>query len=94
MNTCSECLPVASSPLVIKMPSVFITATNSNVVKVLEKQQKQAETKSHMVNTEYIATYYIIRIYAYGVEIFLGKCPTTISSRVTATAYSCIMYIR
>jgi len=45
MNTCSECFPDASGPLVIKMPSGSITAANSNVVKVLEKQQKQAETK-------------------------------------------------
>jgi len=42
MNTCSECLPDASGPLVIIMPSGSITATNSSVAKVLEKQQKQA----------------------------------------------------
>jgi len=38
------------------MPNGSITATNSSVVKVLEKQQKQAETKSHVVNAKYIAT--------------------------------------
>jgi len=86
MNTCSDCLPNASGSLAITMSSGFITATNSSVVKVLEKQQKQAETKRP--RGEYrIYTYYIIRIYMYGVEIFLGKCPTTISSWVTATAH-------
>jgi len=45
MNTCSECLPDASGPLAITMPSSSITATNSGVAKVLKKQQKQAETK-------------------------------------------------
>jgi len=44
-NTCSECLPDASGPLAITMPSGSITTTNSSVVKVLEKQQKQVETK-------------------------------------------------
>jgi len=46
-------LPDASGPLAITMPSGSITATNSSVVKVLEKQQKQAG-RSRMVNTEYI----------------------------------------
>jgi len=41
----TECLPDASGPLVIEIPSGSITAANSSVVKVLEKQQKQAETK-------------------------------------------------
>jgi len=40
MNTCSECLPDTSGPLVITMPSGSITATSSSVAKVLEKQQK------------------------------------------------------
>jgi len=40
-----ECLPDASGSLVIEMPSGSITATNSSVAKVLEKQQKQAKTK-------------------------------------------------
>jgi len=75
-NTCSECLPDASCPLTITMPSGSITAANSSVAKVLEKQQKQAESKTP--HGEY-------RIYLYGVEIFLGKCPTAISSQVTAT---------
>jgi len=90
MNTCSECLPDASGPLAITMPSGSITAANSSVVKVLEKQQKQAETKK--LHGEYRTyMYYIIRIYMYGVEIFLGKCPTTISPWITATAYiSCM----
>jgi len=44
-NTCSECLLDASGPLVITMPSGSITVTNSSVAKVLEKQQKQSETK-------------------------------------------------
>jgi len=44
-------LPNASGPLAITMPSGSITATNSSVAKVLEKQQKQAETKIRMVNT-------------------------------------------
>jgi len=44
-NTCSECLPDASGPLAITLPSGSITAANSSVAKVLEKQQKQAETK-------------------------------------------------
>ena len=48
-------LPDASDPLAITMPSGSITATNSNVVKMLEKQQKQVETKKpHQANTEYI----------------------------------------
>jgi len=38
-------LPDASGPLAITMPSDSITATNSSVVKVLEKQKKQAKTK-------------------------------------------------
>jgi len=38
MNTHSECLHDASGPLAITMPSGSITATNSNVAKVLEKQ--------------------------------------------------------
>jgi len=38
-------LPDASGPLAITMPSGSITAVNSNVAKVLEKQQEQAETK-------------------------------------------------
>jgi len=38
-------LPDASGPLVITMPSGSIAAGNSSVAKVLEKQQKQAETK-------------------------------------------------
>jgi len=45
MNTCSECLPDSSGPLAITMLSGSINATNSSVAKVLEKQQKQAETK-------------------------------------------------
>jgi len=45
MNTCSECLPDVSGPLAITMSSSSITAANSSVAKVLEKQQKQAETK-------------------------------------------------
>ena len=55
-KTYSECLPDASSPLAITMPSGSITAANSSVTKVLEKQQKQAETKRpvRVVNTEYI----------------------------------------
>jgi len=36
-NTCSECLPDASGPLAITMPSDSITAANSSVAKVLEK---------------------------------------------------------
>jgi len=44
-NTCSECLPDSSGPLAITMLSGSITATNLSVAKVLEKQQKQAETK-------------------------------------------------
>jgi len=44
-NTCSECLPDASGPLAITMPSGSITTANSSLVKMLEKQQKQAETK-------------------------------------------------
>jgi len=64
MNTCSECLLNASGPLVITMSSGSITAANSSVVKVLEKQQKQAETKKS--RGEYlIYNYYIIRIYIY-----------------------------
>jgi len=54
MNTCSECLPDSSGPLAITIPSGSIIATNSSIVKMLEKQQKQAETKDHVVNTEYI----------------------------------------
>jgi len=46
-------LPDASGPLVITMPSGSITAANSSVAKVLEKQQKQT-SQSHVVNTEYI----------------------------------------
>jgi len=42
MNTCSECLPDASGPPTITMPSGSITAANSSVAKVLEKQKKQA----------------------------------------------------
>ena len=44
-KTYSECLPDASSPLqlAITMPSGSITVANSSVMKVLEKQQKQAE---------------------------------------------------
>jgi len=38
-------LPDASGPLAITMPSGSITAANSSVVEVLEKQQKQAETE-------------------------------------------------
>jgi len=53
INTCLECLPDASGPLAITMPSGSITATNSSVAKVLEKQQKQA-CQSCVVNTEYI----------------------------------------
>jgi len=47
-KTCSECLPDASGPLVITIPSGSITAANSSVLKMLEKQcreQKQVETK-------------------------------------------------
>ena len=39
------------------MPSGSITVANSSVTKVLEKQQKQAETTKlpvHVVNTEYM----------------------------------------
>jgi len=35
-NTCSECLPDASGPLAITMPSGSITAANLSVEKVLE----------------------------------------------------------
>jgi len=42
-KTCSECLPDASGPLAITIPSGSITAANSSVLKVLEKQCK-AET--------------------------------------------------
>jgi len=73
-NTCSKCLPDASGPLAITMPSGSITADNSSVAKVLEKQQKQAETKK-LCGEYRVYMYYIIRIYTYGVEIFLGKCP-------------------
>jgi len=52
-NTCLECLPDASGPLAITMSSGSITAANSSVAKVLEKQQKQAG-RSRVVNTEYI----------------------------------------
>jgi len=45
LHTCSECLPDSSGLLAITIPSGSITAANSSVVKVLEKQQKQAETK-------------------------------------------------
>ena len=37
-KTYSECLPDASGPLAITMPSGSITAANSSVTKVLEKQ--------------------------------------------------------
>ena len=54
-KTCSEYLPDPSGPLAITMPSGSITVANSNVVKMLEKQQKQVETKKpHQANTEYI----------------------------------------
>jgi len=39
----TECLPDASGPLSIEIPSGSITATNSSVVKVLEKQQKMTK---------------------------------------------------
>jgi len=68
------------------MPSGSITAANSNVAKVLEKWQKQSETKRPPGQYR-IYTYYIIRIYKYGVEIFFCKCPTIISFWVTATMY-------
>ena len=54
MKPCSECFPGASGSLAITMPSGSITAANSSVAKVLEKHQKQAETKSYVVNTEYV----------------------------------------
>jgi len=38
-------VPDSSGPLAITMPSGSITAANSSVAKMLEKQQKQAETK-------------------------------------------------
>jgi len=43
-------LPDASGPLAITMPSDSITAANSSVMKVLEKQKKQAETKKARVH--------------------------------------------
>ena len=54
METYSECLPDASGSLVITMPSGSITATNPSVAKVLEKQQKQAETKRPCTHSEYL----------------------------------------
>jgi len=75
-NTCLECLPDDSGPLAITMPSGSSTAINSSVAKVLEKQ---AESKRRHGQHQ-IYAHYIIRIYVYGVEIFLCKCPTTISS--------------
>jgi len=54
-NTCLECLPDASGPLAITMPSGFITATNSSVAKVLEKSSKnKLKLKSCVANTKYI----------------------------------------
>ena len=53
MKTYSECLPDASGPLTITMPSGSITAANSSVTKVLQKQQKQAETKRPRTSGEY-----------------------------------------
>jgi len=91
-NTYSECLLDASGPLAITIPSGSITSANSSVAKVLEKQHKQAEIK-RLRGQYQIYMYYIIRIYTYGMEIFLCKCPTTISSQVTATAYSYIVYV-
>ena len=44
-KACSEILSDASGPLVITMSSGSIIAANLNVVKMLEKQQKQAEIK-------------------------------------------------
>jgi len=40
-KTRSECLPAASGPLVITIPSGSITAADSSVAKVLEIQLKQ-----------------------------------------------------
>ena len=53
MKTYSECFPDASGPLVITMPIGSITAANSSVTKVLEKQEKQAETKRPQTRGEY-----------------------------------------
>ena len=50
----SECLPGASGPQAITMPNGSITATISSVAKVLEKQQKRAKPKNHVVNVKYI----------------------------------------
>lgn len=50
----SECLPGASGPQAITMPNGSITVTILSVVKEMEKQQKQAEPKSHVVNVEYV----------------------------------------
>ena len=52
-KTYSECLPDASGPLAITIPNGSITAANSSVTKVLEKQQKQAETKRPCTRGEY-----------------------------------------
>jgi len=64
MNTCLECFPDASGPLAITMLSGSITAANSSVVKVLEKQQKQAG-RNPVVNTEYICNILSEYIHSY-----------------------------
>ena len=52
-TTSLECLLDACGPLAITMSSSCITAANSSVAKVLEKQQKQAETKELHAHGEY-----------------------------------------
>ena len=59
-------MPDANGPLAITMPSGSITAANSSVTKVLEKQQKQAETKKPCTRGEY-------RIYTAEKRAQIGK---------------------
>jgi len=65
-NTFSEFLPDSSGLLAITMPSGSITVANSSVVKVLEKQQKQAEPKRpHGEYQIYVLCYQNIIIRSY-----------------------------
>ena len=63
-KTSSECLPDASGPLAITMPSGSITATNSSVAKVLEhpetrKQRGEYQIYSYMVHLVAFSSSYL-----------------------------------
>jgi len=85
MNTLSECLPDASGPLAI---CGSITAANSNVVQVLEKQQyEQTETKRQRDE------YHIYMLYYQNIYIWCRDISWQVSNNNIFSGYCNHVYI-